>query len=329
MPQIDNRFIQDRRLEGIAALANESVFAARGRVLTLLAFLEFRMTDTALEKEVDGVAGYPGYSRLLLCVGLGQTAGPFEIRIVSDLIAPSKVKIRGGKARAATGLRDAKGRLVAGARSNITQHNQQGTSGKFLLDPPLVALDLKRLDGKFATDPSSSLRTTSPIENTDSDPSSRDLSLFTDSCSKRKYEEGKEEERVVSKELAPLAGKTDLIDPRATSLPTLARLWNESVGASLPKVLACNGTRKRLAEARWRERPDRRYWLDVIGTILVSSFCLGKNSRGWRADFDFFIRPETQNKVLEGKYNDPSQPSQNGPSSFSESDWDAVFRKGK
>jgi hypothetical protein len=36
--------------------------------------------------------------------------------------------------------------------------------------------------------------------------------------------------------------------------------------------------------------------------ILQSDFLCGKNDRGWRADFDFFIKPETHIKIMEGKY---------------------------
>lgn len=92
-------------------------------------------------------------------------------------------------------------------------------------------------------------------------------------------------------------------------LPKLAELWNAKSG-NLPKVTGCSSSRTRLAEARWREQPEEAYWGKIIGRVAGSSFCLGENDRGWRADFDFLIRPETRHKISEGKYDDrdPSGP---------------------
>ena len=108
------------------------------------------------------------------------------------------------------------------------------------------------------------------------------------------------------------------VDSSADALPSLALVWNSNC-EPLPKVIACNTTRKRHAEARWRERPENEFWVGVINRIKLSPFCRGKNDRGWRADFDWLIKPETANKVLEGRY-DESRPEKK-----SGIDWDAVW----
>lgn len=86
-------------------------------------------------------------------------------------------------------------------------------------------------------------------------------------------------------------------------VPRLAEIWNQEAG-KLPKVLACpqNSTRRKLAMARWRENPDEVYWREAIERIKASPFCSGKNDRGWRANFDWLIKPGTATKVLEGQY---------------------------
>lgn len=82
----------------------------------------------------------------------------------------------------------------------------------------------------------------------------------------------------------------------------LAELWNSHCG-ELPKVRGPLGkTRKRAADARWKEKPDEAYWAQVIREIQLSDFCNGKGRTGWRADFDFLVKPETGSRVLEGKY---------------------------
>jgi hypothetical protein len=92
---------------------------------------------------------------------------------------------------------------------------------------------------------------------------------------------------------------------RKQELPTLAKLWNEHSSPSQPKVRGCSNDRRRKAKARLNEgdfRDPKGYWVDVIKRVASSKFCNGDNDRGWVADFDFLIRPDTHHKVLEGKY---------------------------
>lgn len=95
----------------------------------------------------------------------------------------------------------------------------------------------------------------------------------------------------------------------AVALPRLALLWNIH-SKKFPKVKACGAQRKKHAEARWRENPSEEYWADVIARLNSSEFCNGKNERGWIADFDFLIKPETANKTLEGKYSSVGKPEE-------------------
>jgi len=93
-------------------------------------------------------------------------------------------------------------------------------------------------------------------------------------------------------------------------LSPLVEIWNTNTNSVLPKVRGCSGLRRRQAAARWREKPDKLYWLSVIDAILRTPFLVGKNDRGWRANFDFFVRPESHHKILEGQYGVPSQSSE-------------------
>lgn len=93
------------------------------------------------------------------------------------------------------------------------------------------------------------------------------------------------------------------VSPAETHLPTLAKIWNGNRGR-LPEVKGCSKERRRKAEARFAEFPDPDYWKLVVGRIAGSRFCNGANDRGWRADFDFLIKPDTHNRVAEGKYDD-------------------------
>jgi hypothetical protein len=83
----------------------------------------------------------------------------------------------------------------------------------------------------------------------------------------------------------------------------LVRIWNEHCGI-LPKVRVLSGGRKRQAHARWRENPDSEYWTEIVKKLAASSWCTGRNDRGWFADFDFLVKPDTQARVMEGRYDD-------------------------
>jgi len=107
------------------------------------------------------------------------------------------------------------------------------------------------------------------------------------------------------KERISAAGRTDppaqlpLLKP-PDKLHQLAELWNQNCG-QLPKVKTTVNGRMRCARARWPDRTPEE-WILIIERIRASDFCNGKNQRGWKADFDFLVRPDTWTKVIEGKY---------------------------
>jgi hypothetical protein len=93
-------------------------------------------------------------------------------------------------------------------------------------------------------------------------------------------------------------------------LPELAEIWNLHCG-DLPKVIGTNKERNKRIKARMEEASADK-WVEVIQRIAKSDFCnnRGPSAKGWKADFDFLLQPETRLKVLEGKYDnrDFSQP---------------------
>ncbi len=76
--------------------------------------------------------------------------------------------------------------------------------------------------------------------------------------------------------------------------------WNASPGVSKVQQL----TKARLKKLRVRLAEDyfRAHWRTGIERVAASPFCTGQGERGWRADLDWFLRPDTLTQVLEGKY---------------------------
>lgn len=89
-----------------------------------------------------------------------------------------------------------------------------------------------------------------------------------------------------------------------TALPPLAEIWNQKRDPRLPGVKSMDrgGKRYRACLSRWERNPDPNYWAAVVERVNRSRFCLGENDRGWKADIEFLCRPDSAEKILEGKY---------------------------
>lgn len=114
-------------------------------------------------------------------------------------------------------------------------------------------------------------------------------------------------------------GDIDLDPPK----PPLLDLWNQNCG-NLPRAEQLNKQRDNAWRLRWKAKPDRAYWVDLIQRLAASSFATGNNDRSWRADIDFFLRETTAAKILEGKYDDRGNPKSKPQFSFSAEDFRRV-----
>jgi len=84
-------------------------------------------------------------------------------------------------------------------------------------------------------------------------------------------------------------------------LPHLVDIWNSNCG-QLSKVRGTTEKRNKLCNARLKENPSEEYWISVVKEISQNNFCLGRNDRGWKANFDWLLKPDTHLKVMEGNY---------------------------
>lgn len=87
----------------------------------------------------------------------------------------------------------------------------------------------------------------------------------------------------------------------------LVEVWNKECGP-LPKVKELNQKRKRLCKEALKKNKDPDYWKQLVKKLLTSKFHLGENDRGWKASFDYFLRPEVQTQLLEGSIGSKSNP---------------------
>lgn len=83
-------------------------------------------------------------------------------------------------------------------------------------------------------------------------------------------------------------------------LHPLAKTWNEHCGV-LSRVSRMTAKRTRLCQAVFKSNSPEQ-WVVLVKRVTQSDFCTGKSEGGWRATFDWFVRPDTHVKVAEGLY---------------------------
>ena len=76
--------------------------------------------------------------------------------------------------------------------------------------------------------------------------------------------------------------------------------WNR-LGLSQLSKITSNSQRQKMLKARIREH-GQEVFIQAIRNISQSDFLKGKNDRGWTITFDWFIKPNNFQKVLEGNY---------------------------
>ncbi len=82
--------------------------------------------------------------------------------------------------------------------------------------------------------------------------------------------------------------------------------WN-ALGGAFKKI--AKWTEKR--QAAWKQRMADAFfaqnWKAAIAKLPMSAFLRGENNNGWIADVDFFLRPDSVAKIIEGKYDGSTQ----------------------
>ena len=110
-------------------------------------------------------------------------------------------------------------------------------------------------------------------------------------------EKKREEKREVAAH--PTRAAADSSDEFSLVADELVELWNAT---NLSKVRKLTPARKKSLRTRIEESDWRESWRGALARVANSSFCCGSGSQGWTADLDWFLRPDTLTKILEGKY---------------------------
>lgn len=93
--------------------------------------------------------------------------------------------------------------------------------------------------------------------------------------------------------------------PAADAAIPLSKEWNLMASESnLPPVRDLTKKRRGAIHQRLKEPFFRDNWRAALTKIPKSQFLIGKNDRGWVANFDWFLSPSAVISIMEGKYDD-------------------------
>lgn len=91
----------------------------------------------------------------------------------------------------------------------------------------------------------------------------------------------------------------------------LQALWNDLRDPRLSECIKLNSRRHRTAAARLKEFPERDSWVNFIKVINKNSWLLGLTPSpgwpNWKADFDWFIKPTSIIKFMEGGFREENR----------------------
>lgn len=101
--------------------------------------------------------------------------------------------------------------------------------------------------------------------------------------------------------------------PRGPVPDDLMALWNSKRDKRLPGCMKLTARRRSAAAARLKEFPRQRDWENFIDYINTSAWTLGETRNelhpAWKANFDWFVKPGSMVKFLEGQYTATNKPA--------------------
>lgn len=125
-----------------------------------------------------------------------------------------------------------------------------------------------------------------------------------------------EKERSFEETSLALALSDEVEKGKEINSSSIQQAWNLGTPNEIPKVEKMSDGRRKHAAARLADPWWRENWLKALRMIWDSDFLCGRvkaadGRRRFLADIDFFLRPDTVAKILEGKYaNAPKPPEQ-------------------
>ena len=119
----------------------------------------------------------------------------------------------------------------------------------------------------------------------------------------------------INNNIVPEDEKPDMenlyVDTKQQKNNNIINLYNE-ICYNLPSIKKITDKRKTALNKFAKEFTEDEI-KQIFNLANSSEFLIGKNDRGWKADFDFILKPDKATAILEGKYSnktcEPKQPT--------------------
>ena len=107
----------------------------------------------------------------------------------------------------------------------------------------------------------------------------------------------------------PSAHKGDSADEKESMADAIVKVWNQTLTGTLPPVSRLTDKRKKFLNAQLKKYPDLDHWQQVCEKVKASDFLTGKTTQ-WKCGFDWMLNENNRTKILEGNYDNKTQPTQ-------------------
>lgn len=97
----------------------------------------------------------------------------------------------------------------------------------------------------------------------------------------------------------------------SSSSAIVAAEWNNLNGVTPCRVVTSK--RRTACRLRLKDQFFRDNWRTAMQKVQASDFCRGGGRDGWVADLDWFLRPDSVARIMEGKYDNREQPNKDSP----------------
>lgn len=97
----------------------------------------------------------------------------------------------------------------------------------------------------------------------------------------------------------PNPAEGEAVEESLTAHQVVVTEWNV---AGPKRCMRLTSARRKVLSARLKEAWWREHWREGLARLPTARFLWGENDSGWKADFDWFIKPDSLTKILEGKY---------------------------
>ena len=113
--------------------------------------------------------------------------------------------------------------------------------------------------------------------------------------------EKRREEKRRNKESQIVADATMPVSKPKSDVAPIQYIADQFV-AAFGGRLRITANRIKAANTRWRDEWWRNHWQEALDRGSSSAFLQGENDTGWKCDIDWFLKPDSVAKILEGKY---------------------------